>query len=209
MPVATVVRMLADGMTDAEILEAYPDLEAGGSRRGVALPGRSGARARVAACRGRLKFLIDNALSPLVAVRLTAAGHDAAHVRDYGWQAAEVAVVFDRAAAEERVLVSADTDFGTLLAGGRAPSPSVVLLRRGPQRRPVEQVALLLGNLETLTAELQAGSVAVIEPDRDPHPEAASAALDGLRPQSRAISRSSIHSPTTKAQAHVTHWVSA
>jgi len=113
-----------------------------------------------------LRFLIDNALSPQVADRLSAAGHDAAHVRDYGLQAAEDAVVFDRAAAEERVLVSADTDFGTLLAGGRAPSPSVVLFRRGAQRRPAEQVALLLGNLETLAAELQAGSVAVIEPDR-------------------------------------------
>lgn len=27
IPVATVVNMVADGMTDAEILEAYPDLE--------------------------------------------------------------------------------------------------------------------------------------------------------------------------------------
>jgi hypothetical protein len=35
-----------------------------------------------------------------------------------------------------------------------------------PPRRPAEQVVLLLGNLETLAAELQAGSVAVIEPDR-------------------------------------------
>ena len=64
------------------------------------------------------------------------------------------------------MLVSADTDFGTLLAGGRAPSPSVVLFRRGTQRRPAQQVAVLLGNLETLTTDLQAGSIAVIEPDR-------------------------------------------
>jgi len=27
IPVATVVNMVADGMTDAEILQAYPDLE--------------------------------------------------------------------------------------------------------------------------------------------------------------------------------------
>jgi uncharacterized protein (DUF433 family) len=29
IPIATVVGMLADGMTDKEILEAYPDLEPG------------------------------------------------------------------------------------------------------------------------------------------------------------------------------------
>ena len=57
-----------------------------------------------------MKFLIDNALSPVMADRLTAAGHDAAHVRDYDMQAATDAEVLERAEHEERVwgcLVSA------------------------------------------------------------------------------------------------------
>jgi uncharacterized protein DUF5615 len=36
---------------------------------------------------GRLRFLIDDALSPFLAEQLPAAGHDATHVRNYGLQA--------------------------------------------------------------------------------------------------------------------------
>ncbi len=56
-------------------------------------------------------------------------------------QAAPDAAVLQRARVDERVLVSADTDFGGLLSRSRATGPSVLLIRRLAGRRAAEQSA--------------------------------------------------------------------
>lgn len=113
-----------------------------------------------------MKFLIDNALSPTVASALRNAGHDAIHVRDIGLAAASDVAIFERAAAEGRIVVSADTDFGMLLALRQSAKPSVVLFRLENARTPQHQSALLQANLPSLADALERGSVAVLEEGR-------------------------------------------
>ncbi len=113
-----------------------------------------------------MKFLIDNALSPLVADALGSAGYDAILVRDRGLTRAKDAKLFALAASEDRVIVSADTDFGTLLALHRVSKPSFILFRHGVERRPKRQIALLLENLNAIREALESGSVVVFEQTR-------------------------------------------
>lgn len=73
--------------------------------------------------------------------------------------------MLQRAKDERRVLISADTDFGTLLARTGDTEPSVVLLRRAEGRRSAKIANLLMANLPQLEEDLAAGAVVVIRDD--------------------------------------------
>ena len=105
-------------------------------------------------------------LAPLVATGLAQAGYDAIHVRDYGLQSALDEDIFTRAAEEDRILISGDTDFATMLALRKEKRPSVILFRKQTQRRPEEQLSLLLLNLPALRKDLESGAIVVFDQDR-------------------------------------------
>ena len=62
--------------------------------------------------------------------------------------------------------MSADTDFGTILAQSAAARPSVVIFRRSSGRRPTAQATLLLANLPAIADALDDGCVVVLEEAR-------------------------------------------
>jgi len=113
-----------------------------------------------------VKFLVDNALSPELARLLREAGHDAVHVRSYGLQAAADPVILERARSEDRVLISADSDFGMLLATSRQAKPSFILFREPDVIRAVDYASAILLNFPAIENELLAGCVATFRHGR-------------------------------------------
>ena len=112
-----------------------------------------------------MNFLVDNALSPKIANGLLKNGYDAKHVRDIGMAASKDPEILDRAALEDRILISADTDFGGLLAFREATKPSFILFRQS-DKRPSSQLNYLLTHLPRLEKDLTSGCVVVIEDQR-------------------------------------------
>ncbi len=90
-----------------------------------------------------MKFLVDESLQRHVAGLLVENGLDAVHVSDIGLRGAPDEKVLAAADEDSRILITADTDFGTLLALSGAAQPSVILLRR-PGRRSAERAQVVL-----------------------------------------------------------------
>lgn len=81
-----------------------------------------------------MRFLIDESLSARVARLLGVEGHDAVHLGDIGLFGAADGDVMAAASRADRIMVSADTDFGELLALGSHSGPSLILFRRASHR---------------------------------------------------------------------------
>ena len=70
--------------------------------------------------------------------------------------------IFNRAVEENRIIISADTDFGTLLAQWKKTAPSFILFRRESNVKPDILLAALISNLNQLQEDLEKGSIVVI-----------------------------------------------
>jgi predicted nuclease of predicted toxin-antitoxin system len=113
-----------------------------------------------------MKFLIDKALSPRTVT----------HLRDNGFHAVRVDEVIPGAVVEDEAIfayaieheyhiITADLDFGAILAYTKSKKPSTIIFRLEDQR--VSNVnRLLLQALPKITHALEVGSIIIIQDTR-------------------------------------------
>jgi predicted nuclease of predicted toxin-antitoxin system len=112
-----------------------------------------------------VRFLADAGISPKTVEFLRKAGHDVAHVRDYGMQRAPDREVIERAQAESRVLLTFDLDFGEILALGVLRHPSVVLFRLAKETSAAVNLRLA-AVLAAQSSALDGGALVLVEDSR-------------------------------------------
>lgn len=113
-----------------------------------------------------MKLLLDANLSPQLAGHLRSAGYHVSHVAELGMLTASDEEIFELAARDGWVLVTADSDFSMLLALRATGRPSLVLLRHVAELRWKAHADLLVANLPAVWAHLDAGAIVSLSPTR-------------------------------------------
>jgi len=112
-----------------------------------------------------MKLLVDMNLSPRWTASLRAAGWQAKHWSEVGRVNAPDGDILQYAATNDYVVLTHDLDFGAILAITHGKKPSVVQIRSDdvtPERIAQRTVSAL----SQMQAELEAGALLTIEPER-------------------------------------------
>jgi len=110
-----------------------------------------------------MKLLLDQGLPRTSAGLLRALSVDAVHTGEIGLAMAEDEVILRQARQEERVVVTLDSDFHTLLALSNAAHPSVIRIRiEGLRAQPI--VALIQKILAEWQDDLNSGIMLTVQP---------------------------------------------
>ncbi|MEG3833489.1 DUF5615 family PIN-like protein [Microcoleus sp. AT8-B1] len=112
-----------------------------------------------------MKLLLDQGLPLSAAALLRDAGIETIHVGEIGMSQAEDTEIIQKARFEERVVVTLDADFHTLLALDEAASPSVIRVRI-ERLRAQALTDLLLMVIAECEEDLEQGAAISVEPSR-------------------------------------------
>ena len=112
-----------------------------------------------------MRFLADMGVSQQVVEWLRMNGHEAVHLRDEGLQRLPNGEIFQKAAREQRIVLTFDLDFGEILAASGEQIVSVILFRlRNPRTAFVIQ--RLEAVLNQSSADLSRGTIVIVEDGR-------------------------------------------
>ncbi|MBC6473369.1 MAG: DUF5615 family PIN-like protein [Hormoscilla sp. GM102CHS1] len=112
-----------------------------------------------------MKLLLDQGLPLSASTLLCEAGIDTVHAEEIGLSTAEDIEIIQRAREDERIVVTLDADFNTLLALGEATSPSVIRIRI-ERLRAQALTDLLLTVIDACNYELEKGAAVTVEISR-------------------------------------------
>lgn len=112
-----------------------------------------------------MRFVVDMNLSPRWVQALRDAGIEAVHWSEVGAKTAADAEIMRFAREQGDVVLTHDLDFGAILAVTGGAKPSVVQIR-ADDVSPESIAAPVVGALRQMRAELEAGALLTIEPER-------------------------------------------
>jgi len=106
-----------------------------------------------------MRWLLDQGIPRSASARLKESSEDAIHVGDIGMAAASDAVIIDHAIREDRVIVTLDADFHSLIATRGATVPSLIRIREeGLTGDAVAEIVLRIA--DRFSVDLEAGCLA-------------------------------------------------
>lgn len=112
-----------------------------------------------------MRFLADMGVAQQVVERLRSTGHDAVHLNDEGLYRLPNGEIFQKAAREQRIVLTFDLDFGEIVAGSGTQIVSVILFRLRNTR--TDFVIRRLGEvLGSSSAKLSNGAIVIVEDGR-------------------------------------------
>jgi len=109
-----------------------------------------------------MKFVVDVCLSTAVVEALSRLGHEVVHWSTIGEIRAKDETIMAWCATHGYVIITADTDFGHLLAKLKDTTPSVMILRTSIHSASVV-VPLIHSTIERFSAELMDGCLISVD----------------------------------------------
>jgi predicted nuclease of predicted toxin-antitoxin system len=112
-----------------------------------------------------VRFLADMGLSLKVCHWLRTNGHDVVHLCEQGLQRLSNGDIFQKALAEQRVVLTFDLDFGEILASAGSHIVSVIVFRLH-NTRASHVIERLQAVIESSTEVLGKGAIVMVEEGR-------------------------------------------